>query len=135
MQSKWRASPSKPSRAKRYGTMIDTHLRRTIQSEAKKLGISPAEYINLSVGVAKNIRESFGSGQEKDAHQLLNIIQNPVFVILLRTFAESFLKQMSTDKETKTDTEPNQSSVQGTQAPSTMKTRAAPQYYDMWNFW
>jgi hypothetical protein len=114
---------------RKHSSILNTELRKAIQAEAAALGLTPHEYIRLAIGVAKNIRESFGSGQEKDAHQLLSMIQNPLFVILLRTVAESFLNKATT----KTDNLEIGTGSTSNQAQPLPQHRV--QYEEMWDFW
>jgi hypothetical protein len=115
---------------KKRPSFMNSDLKKVIRAEATVLGVTPKEYIRLAIGIAKNIREGFGSGQEKDAHQLLAMIENPLFVLLLRTVADSFLNQTDSESGNK-DTPVN---VPVRKPPQTMM----PQqnfYPEGWGFW
>ncbi len=112
-------------------------MKQSITEEAHAMGLTPRQYLKLTTGVARNIRESFGKGKEQDALQLLKIVQNPLFVILLRSVAETFLKNAV--ESPKKDDKPTENSVEQPQlspiTPVQPHTHPNPQPYPMYEFW
>ncbi len=113
--------------------MITIHMRRTLYREASALGVTPREYVQLATSVAKNIRESFGQGKQKDALQLLKMIQNPLFVVVLRTVAESFLKH--TTSPSATDEKSVEKGNEPFESPQKPIARIQDMPESMWEFW
>lgn len=85
--------------------------RRIIEREAKAVGLSTNEYMRLIIGLASSLRESFGETTKVEGRQLLQLIENPIFIAVLKTVVQSVAlsnQEDSNDEDSTTPTPPSE---------------------------
>jgi hypothetical protein len=85
---KRKASTNHPASTVRK-QLLSLENRRVIVREAKALGLSTNEYMRLIIGLASSLREGIGDDKKVEGRQLLQLVENPLFTVILKTVVQS----------------------------------------------
>lgn len=84
-------------------------LGREIRAEAKALGLSEREYLRLSIALSKALRESFGDSVGVSPRQLLQLVDSPLFGVLLKGLISTAVNTVNSKLDSNVDKEPQPS--------------------------
>jgi hypothetical protein len=113
---------------------ISPQNRRKILREAKLLGLTSDEYMRLMLSLSSTLRENLNLNADLKAKELLRLVENPLFGLVLQWVTSNTLSSMLSQSEDDSTSTPSPSLT----PPGPQQQAVAPQPPppgEPWRYW
>lgn len=127
-------------RARAKGDLrVSPQNRRKILKEAKLLGLTPDEYMRLMLSLSSTLRENLNLNADLKAKELLRLVENPLFALVLQWVTSNTLSSMLSPADDNSTSTPRPSlALPETQQPAVIPPPHSPQpppAPETWPYW
>lgn len=107
-QQQRRQRPPLKAKLRKRRVSLSRSLEYKIRQEAKKLGLSPNEYVRIAVSISKSFLDIAKTDNALNLHSIANIVDSPIWTIMIQSLGPS-INGLLDDKQiqsTESDTSP-----------------------------